>query len=106
MALAFASSVLSIQPGMTTLRTRGSPLGLALWYPTASARRQPPVFTQLDYRLLEFSKPLDASAKRDNVDEEAGMMVAWRHIGIVPLRWIRQGRLSRPPDTLFGPASG
>ena len=61
----------------------GTPLGLALWYPAAPSDAK--TMTQIDYRLLEFSKPLDASEKRDYIDQQAAMMVAWRHIGIVPL---------------------
>ena len=63
----------------------GTPLGLALWYPAARPGANATFVTQLDYRLLEFSKPLDASVTRDFVDAQASMMVAWRHVGIVPL---------------------
>jgi hypothetical protein len=63
----------------------GTPLGLALWYPAAPATANTNSITQLDYRLLEFSKPLDASKKQDYIDEQAAMMVAWRHVGIVAL---------------------
>jgi len=63
----------------------GTPLGLALWYPAALTESKAGFVTQLDYRLLEYSTPLDASAQQEYVDEQAAMMVAWRHIGIVPL---------------------
>lgn len=65
---------------------KGTTLGIAIWYP-ATAKSSPPMaaMTQLDYRLLEFSKPLDAPARQAFLESEAGQMAAWRHIGIVPL---------------------
>ena len=63
----------------------GTSLGLALWYPAQPTGAHASFVSQLDFRLLEFSRPLDASAKRDYVDEQASMMVAWRHVGLVPL---------------------
>jgi hypothetical protein len=63
----------------------GTPLGLALWYPAAQNETNSNFLTQLDYRMLEFSAPLNASAKQEYVDGQAAMMVAWQHIGIVPL---------------------
>jgi len=63
----------------------GTLLGLALWYPATPGTASPGAVTQLDYRLLEYSAPLSDSAKRHYVDEQAAMMVAWRHVGIGPL---------------------
>ena len=64
---------------------KGTTLGVAIWYPAAKSSPAKPAMTQLDYRLLEFSKPLDEPARQAFLDSEAGQMVAWRHIGIVPL---------------------
>lgn len=59
---------------------RGTPLGLAVWYPAQKSAA--PAMTQLDYRLLAFSRPPD---RRAFLDGEAEAMVGWRHIGIVPI---------------------
>jgi Chlorophyllase len=63
----------------------GTLLGIALWYPASQRSADAPAVSQLDYHLLEFSKPLEPSAKQAFIDEQAKAMVAWRHIGIVPL---------------------
>jgi hypothetical protein len=39
----------------------------------------------LEYGLLEFSKNLDSRSKQAFLQSEADMMVAWQHVGIVPL---------------------
>jgi hypothetical protein len=64
--------------------TRGTALGLAVWYPALPTANGPAI-TQLEYRLLSFAKPLSESARRSFLDDAAGMMVNWRHVGIVPL---------------------
>jgi pimeloyl-ACP methyl ester carboxylesterase len=79
--------VRGVDPTRNNDSTRmGTPLGLALWYPAARPAANSDFITQLDYRLLEFSKPLDAQTKRDYIEEQARTMVAWRHGGIVSLK--------------------
>lgn len=63
---------------------RGTPLGLAVWYPAQRAGESAPL-TQLDYRLLAFSREVNAAARQSFLDSEAEMMAGWRHVGIVPL---------------------
>src|SRR6516162_1682578 len=57
--------------------TRGTALGLAVWYPALPTANGPAI-TQLEYRLLSFAKPLSESARRSFLDDAAGMMVNWR----------------------------
>jgi hypothetical protein len=64
---------------------RGTPLGMAIWYPAEASAAPPPAITQLDYRLLAFSEAPTDAVRRAFRDAEAGMMVAWRRVGIVPL---------------------
>jgi hypothetical protein len=59
---------------------RGTPLGLAVWYPAQKSAA--PAMTQLEYRLLSFSRRPDPRAF---LDSEAEAMAGWRHIGIVPM---------------------
>jgi hypothetical protein len=63
----------------------GTPFGLALWYPSSQPGPKATFVTQLEYRLLEFSRPLAPAARQAYADQQAQQMVAWRHIGIVPL---------------------
>lgn len=64
-------------------RTSGTPLGLAIWYPARPASGTP--LTQMDYRLLARAQTPNAAEVAALLDEQARMMVAWRHVGIVPL---------------------
>lgn len=76
----------TIDPTRTSDSTHvGTPLGLALWYPASQSSVDTAAVSQLDYHLLEFSRALDSSARQAFIDEQAAAMVAWRHIGIVPL---------------------
>jgi hypothetical protein len=65
--------------------TPGTPLGMAIWYPAQGTAAGERGISQLEYRLLGFSAELSDQAKADFRDSEAEMMVAWRHVGIVPL---------------------
>lgn len=71
--------------------SRGTPLGLAIWYPAQKGAASRRSMTQAEYRLLNFSEPLDAAAREAFLNAEAEMMVAWRHVGIVELT-IEQAR--------------
>src|SRR5215471_16619630 len=67
-----------------TAGSRGKRLGLAIWYPARPGASGPPV-TQIEYRLLAFANRPGESAARAFLDDEATMMVEWRHASIVPL---------------------
>lgn len=63
----------------------GTTMGIAIWYPASKPDPHSAFITQLEYHLLEYSKPLDFADQKAYLDEQAREMVAWRHIGIVPL---------------------
>jgi len=66
---------------------------MAIWYPAKNSGVGAQFVTQFEYRLLGFSETLDGPAKDSFLDDEAKMMVAWRHVGIVPMT-IEQARAS------------
>ena len=80
-----------------TAGTRGTALGIAVWYPAVKARTARAPITQLDYRLLEFSVAPAGAALQAFIDAQAAMMVAWRHVGIVPMN-VAQARASLEAD--------
>jgi pimeloyl-ACP methyl ester carboxylesterase len=63
----------------------GTRIGIAVWYPARPAASNNPAVTNIDYRLLEFSKPPTALERRALEAEEIDALVGWRHVGIVPL---------------------
>lgn len=63
----------------------GTPLGLAIWYPSSKRPSTSTAMTQLDYKLLQFLSPLGDRAKQDFLDAEAAVVSSWRHLSIVPL---------------------
>ena len=63
----------------------GTPLGLAIWYPTPPGAAESPAMSQLDYRLLQFMSPLEEPARRRFEDGEIATSMGWRHVGLVEL---------------------
>jgi pimeloyl-ACP methyl ester carboxylesterase len=63
----------------------GTWIGLAVWYPARRTSDGPPAMTAMDYRLTQFRDPPTAAQRTALEDDEVGALVAWRHVGIVPL---------------------
>jgi hypothetical protein len=60
-------------------------IGLAVWYPAHRPTGTPRAMTAMDYRLTRFRDRPTPAQRRVLEDDEVEALVAWQHVGIVPL---------------------